>query len=202
MINSEDTIFSPCRRQVAIVSPMNNQPATPAPQLCMIRRRLDDLPVVELPEGYAIRTYRDGDGKHWAGILRESFKDDSFDEARFDREMKAHPAFRPDRIFFVCSSDGSPCGTASAYRQESFGNNTGYLHYVAVCPAHAGKRLGTAVSIAVLNKFRSEGFSSAVLQTDDFRLAAIRTYLRLGFTPLMNHESHPGRWDIVLGKLR
>jgi len=168
-----------------------------APQLCMRRPTLDDLPEIVLADGYSLRASREGDGRHWARILREAFRDESFDESRFDREMKAHPAYRPERIFFVCAPGGLPCGTASAYRQEQFGKDTGYLHWIGVCPAHRGKRLGEAASLAALHRFRFEGLSAAVLQTDDFRLAAIKTYLRLGFLPLVQHESHPARWAAV-----
>lgn len=168
------------------------------PQLCMERSSLDDLPEIELPEGYTIRTSRKGDARHWARIISEAFADDSFDEARFERVMRAHDAYRPERIFFACAPDGLPCGTASAYRQEPFGPDTGYLHYVGVCASHRGKRIGAAVSLAAMNKFRSEGLQRAVLQTDDFRLAAIKTYLNLGFSPLIMHESQPERWNAVL----
>jgi len=171
------------------------------PQLCMKRWDLDDLPEIELPGRYTIRTSQEGDGGYWASILREAFADDSFDESRFDRVMKAHAAYRPERIFFVCAPNGLPCGTASAYRQASFGQSTGYLHFVGVCPAHAGRRLGSAVSLAALKKFQYEGLQSAVLETDDFRLAAIKTYFRLGFSPFIRHESHPDRWTAVRAEL-
>jgi mycothiol synthase len=171
------------------------------PQLCMRRIGFDDLPEIEVPDGYLVRTSREGDGLHWARILRESFVEDSFDEARFEREMRQHPAYRPDRIFLVCAPDGLPCATASAYRLDAYGPNAGCLHYVGVCPAHVGRRLGYAVSLAVLHKFRSEGLQMAVLQTDDFRLAAVKTYLRLGFSPLIVHESQPARWHAVFARL-
>lgn len=171
------------------------------PQLCMCLESLDGLAGVALPEGYSVRTSREGDGIHWARIIRESFGDDSVDDSRFVREMENHPAYRPDRIFFVCAPDGLPCATASAYRATRFGTDTGYVHYVGVCPGHAGKRLGMLVTLAVLWKFREEGLGRAVLETDDFRLAALKTYLRLGFTPLIVDENQPARWESVYAKL-
>lgn len=167
----------------------------------MQRRTLEGLPAIKLPPGYTIRTGREGDGSHWARIIRESFADDSFDEARFESEMKCHPAYRLDRIFFACAPDGLPCGTASAYRHEPFGPDMGCLHYVGVCPAHLGKGLGAAVSVMVLRKFRSEGLKGAMLNTDDFRLPAIKLYLNLGFSPLIIHENQPARWAAVFAKL-
>lgn len=179
---------------------MNNQQSY-QPQLCMLRPTLDDLPDFALPLGYTIRTSQDGDAAHWARIISESFEDAGFDEARFESAMKNHPVYQPERIFFVCAPDGLPCGTASAYRNESFGSDMGYLHYVGVCPAHTGKRLGAAVSLAVLRKFVSEGLRGAVLHTDDFRLPALRTYLNLGFSPMIVHENQPTRWNAVFTRL-
>jgi mycothiol synthase len=171
------------------------------PQLCMERTGLDDLPDISLPDGYVLRSSQPGDGGHWARIINESFGGLDWDTSNFERGMVQHPAYRPDRILFVCAPDRSPCATASAYRQERFGPDVGYLHFVGVCPGHAGKKIGFSASLAVLRKFREEGVDCAVLDTDDFRLPAIKTYLRLGFRPLIVHENQPGRWDRVYSQL-
>jgi mycothiol synthase len=167
----------------------------------MQRPTLDLLPEIELAPGYTIRTSQDGDGPHWARIIRESFADESYNESRFENIMRCDPAYQPDRIFFVCAPDGLPCGTASAYRNDSFGPDMGYLHFVGVCSAHTGKRLGSVVSLIVLKKFLSEGLKGAVLYTDDFRLAAIQTYLNLGFSPKIVDENQPARWNTVFTQL-
>lgn len=167
----------------------------------MKRPTLEDLPDIALPPGYTVRTSRAGDGVHWARIIRESFANDSFTEAQFEQGMMGHPAYRPDRIFFVCAPDGLPCGTASAYRSDAAGPDMGTLHYVGVCPGHAGMRIGAVVSLMVLRKFRSEGLAGAVLLTDDFRLPAIKTYLNLGFAPMIVDANQPARWASVFAKL-
>jgi tRNA-Thr(GGU) m(6)t(6)A37 methyltransferase TsaA len=41
-----------------------------------------------------------------------------------------------------------------------------------------------------------------MLDTDDFRLSAIRAYLDLGFQPEQRHPSHPERWAVILARLR
>jgi hypothetical protein len=38
---------------------------------------------------------------------------------------------------------------------------------------------------------------AAVLDTDDFRQAAVKTYLRLGFRPWITHRSHLVRWTAL-----
>lgn len=127
----------------------------------------------------------EGDGVHWGRVLRESFREDRFDENEYRRILLEDPSYRPDRIFFGCAPGGLACATASAYRKERFGPDTGYLHYLAVTPAHTGKGLGIALSVTVLHQFRAEGLKRAVLQTQDHRVPAINLYLRLGFRPLL-----------------
>ena len=163
----------------------------------MKRDNMDDLPEVSLPDGYTLRTSTIEDGCHWARIMNESFGGER-SEKDFIEQMVNHPAYRPDRLFFICGPDGEPCATAGAYRDaNNLVNSEGYLHYVGVCPAHQGKRLGYLVSLAVLHKFHEEGCMSASLLTDDYRLPAIKTYLKLGFKPLIVHENQPERWRIV-----
>ena len=75
--------------------------------------------------------------------------------------------------------------------------DSGYLHWVGASPDYAGKRLGYAVTLAVLEEFVRLGCKDAVLETDDARLPAIRTYLNLGFLPTHRHETHAERWSAI-----
>ena len=46
-----------------------------------------------------------------------------------------------------------------------------------------------------------QGFESAMLATSERRLAAIKTYFRLGFTPLYRGNGDGARWERVLGRV-
>ncbi len=134
-------------------------------------------------------------------IHREAVSPDRFNRGWYQREMQGHPSYLPERVLFVCDSDGTTCGTASAWRQAPFGEDVGYLHMVAVRPGHTGSRLGGTVSLAVLHRLRSEGVDSVFLLTDDFRLPAIKTYLRLRFVPYIQYSNHSARWDLAYANL-
>lgn len=169
------------------------------PQLAMRRENVLDLPPLLLPEGYILRPSREGDAHYWVTILNESFNN-AWTDDDFDRIMVQDPAYSPDRILFICAPDGVPCAVAAAYRTKENPEN-GYLHYVGCRPCHAGKKLGMLVSLACLYKFREEGCDAVTLQTDDFRLAAIKTYLRLGFHPVIVHENQHERWKAIFAML-
>ena len=95
-----------------------------------------------------------------------------------------------------------PIATASARLRPDRFPGSGYLHWVAVDPDHQGQRLGFFVSLAVLHTFGTLGCTDAVLETQDHRLAAIQTYLKLGFLPEYRDETHRERWETIQAVLR
>ena len=68
--------------------------------MAMVRDVLVDLPDMELPDGYSVRTYLPGDGSAWERIIGESFKKE-MDPGSFNSIMRDDSAFRPERIFLV-----------------------------------------------------------------------------------------------------
>lgn len=170
-----------------------------SPQLWMVRPHLDDIAEGRLPEGCALRSYQPGDAAHWSRIISEAFER-AVEQCSFDEIMRRHPAFRPARIFFIVRGE-QPVATASAWYKPEVMPDAGMVHYVAVVPAERGKKLGCWASVAALHRMASEGRKRAWLSTDDFRLAAIKTYLNLGFEPLLIHENHRERWRKVFASL-
>ena len=79
---------------------------------------------------------------------------------------------------------------------------TGTLHMVCVLPEHRGRGLSYPLCLAVLHRFRERGFRRVRLNTHDWRLGAVKVYLRLGFQPLYRHPRHPEQWAGVLRALR
>lgn len=171
------------------------------PQFCMRLDSLSNLPPLSLPDGYSIRHYREGDGAHWDRIIGESFLvPEDQRQRRFEQIMAGDAAFLPERVFFVMHGD-EPVGTASAWQVRDCPPHIGYLHYVGVLPSEAGKGLGLQVSLAALHKMAAEGRTAAVLRTDDYRIPAVKTYLRLGFRPVLVHENQRARWLAAFEKM-
>ena len=169
-------------------------------QLKMARHSLENLPTLQCPEGYHIRTYQQGDETHWARIMDIAF----VDQGRTVQDTYTHvinqPNFDPDGFCFVIHKN-MPIGTACAWQESLRGKPIGYIDMLAVLPEHTGHRLGKWLTVFLLHYFKARRVASVMLDTDDFRLPAIKNYLNLGFVPVYAGENHLLRWQSIFEKL-
>ncbi len=165
------------------------------PRLLMTRRHLKAITKLSLPKGYALRTYQPGDDAHWARIIASAFQTEC-SASVFQKEIAEKAAFRPERVLFLTYGN-MPVGTATAWLKEKFGSGAGYVHMVAITPEHTRKGLGKVLTAAVLRYFQRHGLRAAFLHTQRTRLAAIKTYLELGFEPVVGDERARSIWQDV-----
>lgn len=170
-------------------------------QLRMVRPNLDDLPELELPIGYAMRSYLEGDEEHWARIISDSFGGRKRTAQDTRDQITEMDVFLPEG-FYLATYCGIPVGTACAWRDSVDEKEVGNVHMVGVVAEHTGHKLGKWVSLAVLRYLRDNGFKCAKLDTDDFRIPAVKTYLNLGFIPVYIADGQPDRWQNILKKLK
>lgn len=169
-------------------------------QLRMERPNLDDLPPVRVPPPYTIRTYQPNDEAPWTELVVVAMSSQwTVEDCR--RDLIGAPGFDPDGLFFAAKGD-EVVGTACAFYEENLPPDRGTVHMVCVHPDHRGHGLGYWLTLATLHRFRERGFRSVHLRTDDERLPAIHTYLKLGFQPVMIDESYPARWEALMAILR
>ncbi len=171
---------------------------TKLPQLKMKILNLSHLEELQVPAGFQCRHYREGDQEIWNEVIDLSFERKK-GQSNFAKEMAGDQHFRPERVWFILADDGRGAATASCWASQDA--KQGVVHMVGAHPSFTGKKLGYLVSLAVLHQAVREGFTSMTLLTDDWRRAAIITYLRLGFQPVVSDESHPERWIKVLEEL-
>ena len=162
-------------------------------QLRMVRTHYRDLPPLDLPAGYALRSYQEGDAEHWSNVVNSVSDLGNYDPVKAREFMMDKPQFDPEGLNFI-TFEGTPVATACAWRAHAGEVGIGQLHMVAVDPGHRGKRLGTHVSAAVIRYFEPRGFPKVYLMTDDWRLAAVKTYLNMGFDPDEYDDDHKTRW--------
>jgi len=118
----------------------------------------------------------------------------------FINRMIGDPSVDYDHIYAaVEKSTGKAAATATAQIDENHENCK--LHMVSSLEEYRGKGLGRAVCAAVLHQMYNEGVKEVMLQTDEFRIAAITLYLSLGFVPYFIDDTMEGRWDGVMKEL-
>ena len=165
----------------------------------MRRPRLDKLqPMPDLPKGYSIRQAVRKDEESLATLLTGAFPEEPWDCNRVVQKLLDTPEVR---VTFVMEHRGELVATASErYLPDRF-PGSGYLHWVGVNPKHQGMGLGKVISLRALHAMYKNGYMDAVLETDDHRLPAIRTYLNLGFLPEDVNPSDLDRWGAIFDKL-
>jgi predicted dehydrogenase/RimJ/RimL family protein N-acetyltransferase len=173
----------------------------PREQLQMVwpERLLSSPPAPKLPPGCELRQYRSDDKDRYLALMhRAGFTD--WDGAMLERVV---PTILPGGFFVVeHTATGRLVATAMATHcptpRYPFG---GQLGWVAGDPDYARKGLGLAVCSAVLDRFARAGYQRIYLLTDDWRLPAIKVYLKLGFEPVRSAPGMEERWRKVLAAL-
>jgi mycothiol synthase len=161
--------------------------------------RLGNPPLVELDGAYRLRTYAPADADAFLALERGAGFT-NWNEAFLARTLDT---VLPNGLFLaVHAATGTLAATAMATHMPTplhpYG---GELGWVAGDPRHAGHGLGRAVCAAVVGRYLQAGYERIYLKTDDWRLPAIKIYLRLGFVPLLYEVDMEERWRAVCEKL-
>ncbi len=157
-----------------------------------------------LPEGYSYDLFSGSDAEidDWITICKCGLLPSNAGRERFKSAITDYPDLVPEKdLFFVLDRDGKRVATLAVVCHK---NREGYIHMVACLPEYRGKGIGHAMLSHALSVIERRGFSPTVLTTDDFRLAAIKTYLDAGFCPVIYHDPDSdmkARWDSVISQL-
>lgn len=154
--------------------------------------------------GFTYRTYNgeQSDRDAWHEICKDGALFDG-EGNYFERYLIKQPGYREDLVFFVLDGE-RPVATITIldkqvkqmmyYREETIG----YVHMVAVHPDYAGRGLGGYLNRIALAALYRIGCQGAWLTTDEFRIPAIKSYLRCGFRPVLDDEEAESRWTAWL----
>lgn len=161
------------------------------PQLFMRNKDITHLPPFLLPLGFSLHNHCEGTEDNWESIIEKAFGT----KYSFERSIRNGGDYKPEHVLYI-AKDGVDISTATAVEKEDFPGE-GWFRMVGTVPEARGLGAGKLVCLAALHSLAARGYKSAVLSTDDERIAAIKLYLSLGFEPIFTHESHEARWDKI-----
>jgi len=152
-------------------------------------------PTARVPEGYRLHRYRPGEEGDWIQLLNESREFGVWNTGKL-RSMILDSLI-PNSGVFISDSKAliacAACCSVSSFLPYATAN------YALVLPEHRGRGLGLIAMAAVIDSARDAGFPGVVLQTDDFRIPAVKTHLKLGFRPdITIRPATATRWSAVL----
>ena len=156
-------------------------------------------PELRIPDGCEIRRFTELDGAldAWLDIVQYGLSDGRKDAGYYKSVMLDWPGYSEDRNFFVVA-DGEPAATLTVICHPE--NKEGYIHMVACKEKFRGRGFGTLLNTLALKVLKEEGMETAYLTTDDWRIPAIKSYLRAGFVPVIPDAETDARWKAVFEK--
>jgi len=148
--------------------------------IVMERPHLHGLPELQpLPTNYSLRRLDVPDEAPLAQLLSLVFEE-VWDEKRVQNELTRAAGVR---ACYGAFWRGKLVATTSSQQRQGYPTDAGFLHWVATHPEHRRKGLGAALVKHVLEDFQERDYQTAWLVTQPTRTAAIRSYLKFGFTP-------------------
>lgn len=164
-----------------------------------------------LPDGYRYAGFTGSPQEiaDWLTICREGLLAPDAGEESYAALILQYPDVQATRdLFFVCAPDKQRIATLTAVSRA---DGRGYIHMVGAMPMVRGKGIGHAMLSKGLEmlyqRTASDGMPDGpeiLLTTDDFRLAAIKTYLDAGFLPVLISDPESdmqARWEAVFSAL-
>ncbi len=161
--------------------------------LHLVRPNTDDLPPVQLAEGYSLRSLADLNESpefYMDAANRLGSYDSNYTLVRPEEleRTAASPVWDPAGILFLLDPRERIVGVIRASGAASE-QGRGYLHEIRLEPSSRGKGLGTAMVAAALHYLAERGVSRVELDTAGENTAAQALALRSGFT-LARHWLH------------
>jgi mycothiol synthase len=158
--------------------------------LVLARDKLDD--------GLLFKDGSEKNNSELATLLASAFPDEKWDEIKVAEQLTAADDVSKVRLLYL---DGILIGTASARENRVKFPGQGYVHWVAVLPTLQNRGYGKILVKEVLHTLFEENLWPAILETDDHRLGAIKSYLSVGFAPHCLQDDHATRWSKVFYNL-
>jgi GNAT superfamily N-acetyltransferase len=167
-------------------------------EIFMIRDDLDEIPEVELPQKFTLRSYHKGDEENWFSIYKAADKYNKIYSAMFKQYFGADEVKLGRRQFYVCNEKKDAIATATSwYNDDYHGRSIGRIHWVAVHPDYQGRGLSKPMLSKVLLRLKELGHKSCYLRTYDVRIRAIRLYLSFGLRPDIRNEQDRKIWEDI-----
>lgn len=158
--------------------------SVPFLNILMCRPPEAELPLFELPEGYAFSMFQPGDEKEWAEIEASVLEFPRGVDAlvHFEKRFLYAPHELERRCLFIEDPQGKKIATATIWWEYSGKRRDPWVSYVAVMPQYQGLGLSKALLSRLLQLSEEiEGKRKIYLHTQTWSHRAVKLYEKFGF---------------------
>ncbi len=159
---------------------------------------LPGTPIKEhpLPEGYSYARFNPArDIPAWHSCILNGLCDGMTAEAAYQQAIVNFHEIVPEKDIHFLDYNGEHIGTVTAFIRKS--NGFGDMHMVGIRTDFRGKGLAKYLSSISLKSLEPYHVP-ILLTTDEWRVAAVKSYLSAGFLPVEYAEGMVDRWEKVL----
>jgi len=155
-----------------------------------------DISELDVPENCSIVAFPDLENavEKWLDIVQYGLSNGLDTESYYENMMTKEPYYRDDKCFFLLENNEAVATLTVICNYEK---SEGYIHMVACKDTCRGKGYGTLLNQLAIKTLKEEGMQTAYLTTDDWRIPAIKSYLRIGFEPDLSTENFKTRWNEI-----
>jgi len=152
-----------------------------------------------VPNQFLLRPYTHSDQQAILDLMKAA----GFDCWNGDTLKQAMTLCVPDGfILLIDGSNGNIVSTMMArHLSDQLHPYGGRIDWLAADPNYQGKGAGYLAAAAVVNRLIEINYRYIYVTTDDFRLAAIKTFLKIGFLPNLYRPEMYARWEAICQKL-
>ena len=153
------------------------------------------------PDGVSVRTYNGTkeDMQLWIDMCKCGILGPDAGEKEYHECITKDTRIDPLNDIYMFELDGRVAATITAVIDRE--TKIGTVHMVDSFEWARGRGIGSYMMFVVLNRLVSEGMEWIQLTTDDFRIAAIKSYIRQGFLPVNNDSDMEERWSKILAEI-
>lgn len=168
--------------------------SVPHGSVIMVKRDMTSYPRYEMPEGFYIRSYQEGDEAAWAEIALEQFLLDGDEAAMklFHEVFDEHPEWMDCCLFAVEEKTGKIAAILSLWEGGIFEYPYKKIHWVATREEYQGRGIVKAMltyAMDLYHELKAEGY--CLLQTGTWNWQAVRIYKKFGFEPWFGEDPAP-----------
>lgn len=168
-------------------------------ELLMTYEDTNKLIDYELPSGYHIEFYKEGDEKEWVNLHILSGEFTSFEKGlqHFHDFFDSFKDELNKRCFFIVTETKEKVATATiSLLQEKEGNYEAAVDWVAIKKEYQGKNLSRPLISYFIKLANELGHKKLILHTQTHTWLAAKLYLDFGFIPYKIEENYFG-WQIL-----